>query len=179
MQIDPNRSVAALAEEVESTALTQLEALVQVRFVFKLQENVPVCVLPFHVRVGSVLCSGDCVSVAVVEGGNRREEVGRDGAEERIPVTILTGFLGAGKTTLLNHLLTEQKEERIAVIENEVRLGYVRIWMECGRKLVSFCLYVIIVFCKGFCFNQRCLYCSVEIIVEYVKYTVYIYCVIL
>ena len=26
-------------------------------------------------------------------------------AEERIPVTVLTGFLGSGKTTVLNHLL--------------------------------------------------------------------------
>ncbi|CAM9733848.1 unnamed protein product, partial [Discosporangium mesarthrocarpum] len=37
----------------------------------------------------------------------------------QIPVTILTGFLGAGKTTMLNHLLFEQREKRIAVIENE------------------------------------------------------------
>lgn len=37
----------------------------------------------------------------------------------RIPVTVLTGFLGAGKTTLMNRLLTEQHGKRIAVIENE------------------------------------------------------------
>ncbi|CAN0288467.1 unnamed protein product [Ascophyllum nodosum] len=38
---------------------------------------------------------------------------------QKVPVTILTGFLGAGKTSLLNHLLHTQREKRIAVIENE------------------------------------------------------------
>ncbi|NLC23243.1 MAG: GTP-binding protein [Oxalobacter sp.] len=36
-----------------------------------------------------------------------------------IPVTIITGFLGAGKTTLLNRILTDNHQQKIAVIENE------------------------------------------------------------
>jgi len=39
--------------------------------------------------------------------------------DNRIPVTIITGFLGAGKTTLLNNLIKKHKEKKFAIIENE------------------------------------------------------------
>ncbi|MBS0540220.1 MAG: GTP-binding protein [Proteobacteria bacterium] len=43
----------------------------------------------------------------------------QSGAEERIPVTVLTGFLGSGKTTLLNKLLRRPELADTAVIINE------------------------------------------------------------
>jgi len=38
---------------------------------------------------------------------------------EKIPVTVLTGYLGAGKTTLLNRILSENHGRKYAVVVNE------------------------------------------------------------
>ncbi|ABD81240.1 zinc metallochaperone GTPase ZigA [Saccharophagus degradans] len=39
---------------------------------------------------------------------------------QKLPVTVLSGFLGAGKTTVLNHILNNRDHLRVAVIVNDM-----------------------------------------------------------
>ena len=39
--------------------------------------------------------------------------------DNKIPVTIITGYLGSGKTTFINYILKEKHDYKFAIIENE------------------------------------------------------------
>jgi len=59
-----------------------------------------------------ILCHGE-----IARAASAPEEMLEE--KDKLPVTIITGFLGSGKTTLLNRILKEKHGKRIMVIQNE------------------------------------------------------------
>jgi G3E family GTPase len=72
---------------------------------------------------------------------------------EKIPVTLLVGFLGSGKTTLINKILSGDHKLKIAVIENE--FGSINIDQEFIEKPKDMESYIIEM-------NNGCLCCSMN-----------------
>lgn len=119
--IDPSAKIMELIEMAEDTVekasvSADRPCQFQVHVIWNLRN--PRKALDPHTVVGEHFKDGDTCGIhgdfmPIKEPPRKIPE------EDKIPVTILTGFLGAGKTTLLNYILQEQKEKKIAVIENE------------------------------------------------------------
>jgi G3E family GTPase len=69
-------------------------------------------------RDGRVLGRRRIAYIAAQEG-RMSERTSEPLSADKVPVTVLTGYLGAGKTTLLNRILSEPHGKKYAVIVNE------------------------------------------------------------
>src|SRR6202012_2192872 len=73
-------------------------------------------------RPGAVAGTADHLSQGCDRADSTISQAGRGILQmslEKVPVTIITGFLGAGKTTLVRHLMLNPQGRRLAVLVNE------------------------------------------------------------
>jgi G3E family GTPase len=59
------------------------------------------------------------IAYIAAQEGRMSERTSEPLSADKVPVTVLTGYLGAGKTTLLNRILSEPHGKKYAVIVNE------------------------------------------------------------
>jgi len=59
-------------------------------------------------------------TMVVMAEASDLEEIEDLEESDKLPVTIITGFLGSGKTTLMNYIMTENHGKKLAVIQNEM-----------------------------------------------------------
>ena len=60
----------------------------------------------------------DC-NLSLTDTGDAMSLFDQDKSAERMPVSLITGFLGSGKTTLLNRVLGDPRMARSLVLVNE------------------------------------------------------------
>jgi len=114
---DPAALVSEIGGKLTSEQKGQLKTMYAVR-------GDIISGLGAHKRAAADYAAAQALAGSDTDGLAAKQKEAEEAAKgpkkmDKIPVTVITGFLGSGKTTLLNRILKENHGKRIAVIENE------------------------------------------------------------